>query len=66
MLAARPSSRSPTRGDRPGGRTCAAAVELAAGRVLGSVAFAPAAVVLPWFALLAFGWLALVGLVVPV
>lgn len=34
--------------------------------VLGSVAFAPAAVVLPWFALLAFGWLALVGLVVPV
>jgi hypothetical protein len=34
--------------------------------VLGTVAFAPAAVVLPWFALLAFGWLALVGLVVPV
>jgi hypothetical protein len=33
--------------------------------VLGTVAFAPAAVVLPWFALLAFGWLALVGLVVP-
>jgi hypothetical protein len=34
--------------------------------VLGTVAFAPAAVVLPWFALLAFGWLAFVGLVVPV
>jgi hypothetical protein len=34
--------------------------------VLGSVAFAPAAVVLPWFALLAFGWLAFVGLIVPV
>ncbi len=34
--------------------------------VLGSIAFLPAAVVLPWFALLAFGWLALVGLVVPV
>lgn len=34
--------------------------------VLGTVAFLPAAVVLPWFALLAFGWLALVGLVVPV
>lgn len=33
---------------------------------LGTVAFAPAAVVLPWFALLAFGWLAFVGLVVPV
>jgi hypothetical protein len=33
---------------------------------LGTVAFAPAAVVLPWFALLAFAWLALVGLVVPV
>jgi hypothetical protein len=34
--------------------------------VLGSLAFAPAAVILPWFALLAFGWLAFVGLVVPV
>lgn len=34
--------------------------------VLGSLAFAPAAVLLPWFALLAFGWLAFVGLVVPV
>ncbi len=34
--------------------------------VLGSLAFVPAAVVLPWFALLAFGWLAFVGLVVPV
>jgi hypothetical protein len=34
--------------------------------VLGTVAFLPAAVVLPWFALVAFGWLALVGLVVPV
>ena len=34
--------------------------------VLGSLAFLPAAVVLPWFALLAFGWLAFVGLVVPV
>jgi hypothetical protein len=34
--------------------------------VLGTVAFVPAAIVLPWFALLAFGWLALVGLVVPV
>jgi hypothetical protein len=33
--------------------------------VLGSLAFAPAAFVLPWFALLAFGWLAFVGLVVP-
>ena len=33
--------------------------------VLGTLAFAPAAVVLPWFALLAFGWLAFVGLVVP-
>jgi hypothetical protein len=34
--------------------------------VLGSLAFLPAAIVLPWFALLAFGWLAFVGLVVPV
>jgi hypothetical protein len=34
--------------------------------VLGTVAFVPAAIVLPWFALLAFGWLAFVGLVVPV
>jgi hypothetical protein len=34
--------------------------------VLGTIAFAPAAVVLPWFALLAFGWLAFVGLIVPV
>lgn len=33
--------------------------------VVGTIAFAPAAVVLPWFALIAFGWLALVGLVVP-
>jgi hypothetical protein len=32
---------------------------------LGTVAFLPAAVVLPWFALIAFGWLAFVGLVVP-
>jgi hypothetical protein len=34
--------------------------------VLGTIAFLPAAFVLPWFALLAFGWLAFVGLVVPV
>ena len=34
--------------------------------VLGTVAFLPAAVVLPWFALIAFAWLAFVGLVVPV
>ena len=34
--------------------------------VVGSIVFLPAAVVLPWFALLAFGWLAFVGLVVPV
>jgi hypothetical protein len=34
--------------------------------VLGTVAFAPAAFLLPWFALLAFAWLAVVGLVVPV
>ena len=33
--------------------------------VLGTLAFVPAAIVLPWFALLAFGWLAFVGLVVP-
>jgi hypothetical protein len=33
---------------------------------LGTVAFVPAALVLPWFALIAFGWLAFVGLVVPV
>ena len=33
---------------------------------VGSIVFLPAAVVLPWFALLAFGWLAFVGLVVPV
>ena len=33
--------------------------------VLGTVAFFPAALVLPWFALIAFGWLAFVGLVVP-
>ena len=34
--------------------------------VLGTVAFVPAAIVLPWFALIAFGWLAFIGLVVPV
>jgi hypothetical protein len=34
--------------------------------VVGSIVFLPAAVVLPWFALIAFGWLAFVGLVVPV
>jgi hypothetical protein len=33
---------------------------------LGTLAFAPAAFLLPWFALAAFAWLALVGLVVPV
>ena len=33
---------------------------------LGTAAFAPAAFLLPWFALLAFAWLAIVGLVVPV
>jgi len=33
---------------------------------LGTIAFAPAAFLLPWFALLAFAWLAIVGLVVPV
>jgi hypothetical protein len=55
----------------------AAASALVAGRVppagtwvravvIGTVAFIPAAVVLPWFALVAFGWLAFVGLVVPV
>jgi hypothetical protein len=33
--------------------------------VIGTIAFIPAAVVLPWFALVAFGWLAFVGLVVP-
>jgi hypothetical protein len=33
--------------------------------VLGTIAFTPAALVLPWFALLAFGWLAFIGLVVP-
>jgi hypothetical protein len=34
--------------------------------VLGTIAFLPAAFLLPWFALLAFAWLAVVGLVVPV
>jgi hypothetical protein len=34
--------------------------------VLGTATFVPAAIVLPWFALIAFAWLALVGLVVPV
>jgi hypothetical protein len=34
--------------------------------VLGTIAFAPAAFLLPWFVLLAFAWLAVVGLVVPV
>jgi hypothetical protein len=34
--------------------------------VLGTIAFVPAAFLLPWFALLAFAWLAVVGLVVPV
>jgi hypothetical protein len=33
---------------------------------LGTIAFLPAAFLLPWFALLAFAWLAVVGLVVPV
>ncbi len=34
--------------------------------VLGTIAFAPAAFLLPWFVLLAFAWLAVVCLVVPV
>jgi hypothetical protein len=34
--------------------------------VLGSLAFVPAAVFFPWFAILSVAWLALVGLVVPV
>jgi hypothetical protein len=57
--------------------TFAAAALLASGKtaalrawvlavVLGTVAFVPAAFLLPWFALLAFAWLAWVGLVVPV
>jgi hypothetical protein len=33
---------------------------------LGTIAFVPAAFLFPWFALLAFAWLAVVGLVVPV
>jgi hypothetical protein len=34
--------------------------------VLGSLAFLPAAIFFPWFAILSVAWLALVGLVVPV
>jgi hypothetical protein len=47
-------------GRRPSAATWLRAV------VLGTVAFAPAAFVFPWFALLAIAWLAFVGLVVPV
>ena len=57
--------------------TFAAAAVLVSGRApalrgwllavaVGTVAFVPAAFLLPWFALLAFAWLAFVGLVVPV
>ena len=34
--------------------------------VLGTLAFLPAAIFFPWFAILSVAWLALVGLVVPV
>jgi hypothetical protein len=36
------------------------------GVAVGTAVFVPAALVLPWFALLGFAWLALAGLVVPV
>lgn len=45
---------------RPGRSTWLRAV------LLGTLAFLPAAVFFPWFALLSVAWLALVGLVVPV
>lgn len=47
-------------GKRPSRETWVRAV------VLGTLAFVPAAVFFPWFALLSVAWLALVGLVVPV